>query len=67
MTTPIPASTPPRDSQGAAASARRFGTILAVSRGEVYVRSTACPESGWMLRARAAVTQPAARALPTAA
>ena len=48
-------------------STRRFRTILAIHRGEVYIRSTELPESGWLVRANAAVASAPARTLRTAA
>ena len=38
-------------SRSPAAGTRRFATILAVRHGQVFVRSAACPESGWLVRA----------------
>ena len=46
---------------------RRFRTILAIHRGEVYVPCREYPESGWLVRATAGASAAAARPLRTAA
>jgi hypothetical protein len=48
----------PRRHQPLAPSRRGLRTIVAISHGEVYVRSSTCPDSGWLVRASAS-TPPA--------
>jgi hypothetical protein len=53
--------------QSTTAVRRRFRTILAIHRGEVYVPTNKLPEGGWLVRAAAAVPPSPARTLRTAA
>ena len=50
-----------------AATARRFRTVLAIHRGEVYVPSSELPDSGWLVRATAAAAEARMQALRAAA
>jgi hypothetical protein len=50
-----------------AATRPTLRTILAARQSEVYVRSTACPESGWLIRAAATEERPTAGHLAAAA
>jgi len=44
-----------------AARGQQFRTILAVRGTEVFVRPSACPDSGWLVRATATSRRPAVR------
>jgi hypothetical protein len=53
--------------RAATATARRFRTVLAIHRGEVYVPSSELPDSGWLVRATAAAAEARMQALRAAA